>query len=100
MIIHTVSGEVRQLPEEEFLALFDTSVHEAIKANAAKEGVEAVICFENLDMWSSQFGLRTAMIVGPSCTYQLATLGPDFRLGDVPSRFQYPTAYWLIGDRK
>jgi hypothetical protein len=98
MIKHKVSGEVRELTGPEFLALFDTEVHEAIRRNAAKPGVEAVVCMENLDMCSSQFGARTAMIVGPGCTYQLSQIEtlPNFRLGDVPSRFQYPTAYWPI----
>lgn len=98
MIKHSVSGTVRELTEEQFLDLFDPEVHEAIRANARKDGVEAVVLMENLDFCSSQFGHRTALIVGPSCTYQLSQIEtlPNFRLGDVPSRFQYPTAYWPI----
>lgn len=102
MIKHKVSGTVRELTEAEFLALFDPEVHEAIRANARKDGVEAVICMENLDMWSSQLGHRTALIVGPGCTFQLKQIEtlPNFRLGDVPSRFQYPTAYWPVTTKK
>jgi len=98
---HSVSGEVRELNEAEFLALFDESVRADIRRKGTGDGVEAVVCFENLDMWSSNLGHRTAMIVGPGCTYQLAQIEtlPNFRLGDVPSRFQYPVAFWRSGNK-
>jgi hypothetical protein len=98
MIKHPVSGEVRELTEAEFLALFNPETHEAIREGARKDGVEAVVCMENLQMDSSAFGQRSALIVGPSCTYQLSQIEtlPNFRLGGVPSRFQYPTACWLV----
>lgn len=101
-IKHPVSGTLKELNEVEFLALFDPEVHETIRERANREGVEAVVCMEVLQMDSSCFGMRSALIVGPGCTLQLAEIEthPNFRLGDVPSRFQYPTAYWLVAPKE
>ena len=92
---HPISGVLKKLTETEFLDLFDPSVHDAILASANRyKDCEAIVCFENLQMDSSCFGDRAALVVGPSNTYTLAKiLEPGARLGDVPSRFQYPVAY-------
>ena len=94
-LVNPVSGKLKKLSEGEFLDLFDPEVHNAILASAAKPAdVEGIVCFETLDL-----GLvcrngpgRTALVVGPSNTFTLeqAAVG---HLGDVPSRFKYPTAY-------
>lgn len=86
---------MRQLKETEFLDLFDPSTHNAILAAAARyPDCEAIVCFENQQMDSSQFGNRAALVVGPSNSRTLADcLKEGARLGDVPSRFQYPVAY-------
>ena len=95
---HPVSGEVKELSKAQFLELFDPSVRGAIERNAAKPGVDAVVCFEVLQMDSSKFGHRQALIVGPGCTYKVSDIeGAGFRLGDVPSRFAYPVALWFSG---
>lgn len=91
-----VSGEIKELPQKEFLELFDPTVHSKIVANSCKPGVEAVVCLENLQMDSSNFGKRTALIVGPGCTYQLKHLEGEFRLGELPSTFQYPVSVWKL----
>ncbi len=93
---HPVSGEVRELSEAEFLALFDPALHEQIRRLTTRPGVEAVVCFENLDVGASEFGHRTALFMGPGCTYGLGEIENGCRLGDVPSRFQYPTAFWRL----
>ena len=38
---------------DDYLKLFDESVHDRIKASAKLEGATHLVCFENLDMWSS-----------------------------------------------
>jgi hypothetical protein len=91
-----VSGEIKELSQEEFLKLFDKEVHARIVANSLKPGVDAVVCLENLQMDSSHFGDRSALIVGPECTFQLKHLEGPFRLGELPSTFKYPTAIWKI----
>jgi hypothetical protein len=93
---HPVSGPVRELNETEFLGLFDASVRDRIKANSQKPGVDAVVCFENLQMDSSEFGKRSALIMGPGCSHALTEIETGGRLGDTPSRHQYPTALWRI----
>ena len=85
----------RHVKLEDLLRLFDEEVHGKIRGAALQEGVTHVVCFENLDMWSSQLGARTALVVGSKQSFTLEkVLGtPYFRLGDVPSRFKYPVAY-------
>jgi len=92
---HPVSGTIRKVTEVEFLDMFDVSVQNAIMASAARyRDCEALVCFENLQMDSSQLGARTALVVGPNNTLKLAQLEDGgTRLGDCPSRFQYPVAY-------
>ncbi|HYG24484.1 MAG TPA: hypothetical protein VEH04_17025 [Verrucomicrobiae bacterium] len=92
---NNISGEIKELTEDEFLDLFDPSVHEVLKVKSKLPGADAVVCFEVLDMSSSQCGHRTALVIGPGCTYQEGHL-VDARLGDVPSRFAYPVAIWRV----
>lgn len=92
---------VRHVSFEDFLKLFDEEVHGKIRASALQPGITHVVCFENLDMWSSNHGHRSSLVVGvkpagaeiPSWTLERVLSTPHFRLGDVPSRFQYPVAY-------
>ena len=78
--------QLKELSLDEFLNQFDESVHQAIKDKLERDGVEAVVMFENPDMWSSECGHRVAVIVGPSCTFQLDKMNQQTRYGDVPSR--------------
>lgn len=88
---------MKQLKETEFLDLFDPSIHDKILASAARyPDCEGIVCFENQDLGIvCRRGLeRKALVVGPSNTYTLSDCQkPGARLGDVPSRFQYPTFY-------
>lgn len=84
-----------ELPQAEYLRLFDPSVRDAVRASLQRPGVAAAICYEVLDMCSSQHGRRTSMICGPGCTYTLEQ-GLSHRLGDVPSRFAYPIHYTVV----
>lgn len=94
-----IGGEIRQLSMAEYLALFDESVHGAIKARFEMSGVHGSICCENLQMDSSAFGAKTAMIYGPGCTFNsLRHAAINVRLGTVPSVFQYPVAYYTKED--
>lgn len=96
-LTNPISGEIKELSKDEFLALFDPSVHGAILLAAKTVKAEAVVCMENLQMDSSRFGDRVALCVGAECTYQIAHCEQaGFRLGDLPSRFQYPVAIWRI----
>ena len=90
-----VPGKLKELSIGDFLDLFDDSVRSKIVAAGSRyPDKQAIVCFENLDMWSSNLGHRSAVVVGPSTSWTLEkVVEPGFRLGDVPSRFQYPVAY-------
>lgn len=80
---------------DDFLQLFAEDLHGKIRGFALKDGVTHVVCFENLDMWSSELGQRSAVIVGSKQTHSIESIldTPYSRIGDVPSRFRYPVAY-------
>ncbi|MDE2097277.1 MAG: hypothetical protein KGL39_08550 [Patescibacteria group bacterium] len=93
---HPITGTIKEVSQTEFLRLFVPEVHQAILANAQKLGVEAVVCFENLQMASSHYGERTVLIMGAGCSYPLDQIQQGIRLGQTPSTFQYPTTLWRI----
>ncbi len=84
---------LREVSKEEFWKLFDASVHASLDAQWRREDVSHLVCFTCGDMWSSLCGHRTALAIGPSCTYKTMDESRENRLGDVPSRFQYPTEF-------
>jgi hypothetical protein len=92
-----VSGEIKELEKAEFLELFVKELHGQIERIAQRPGVDAVVCFETaaLEVIADRGYGRRAMVVGPECQYQMAHL-ENARLGDVPSRFQYPKYIWII----
>lgn len=91
-----VSGEIRELTEQEFFALFDSDTHRFIReAMDRYPDCDAVVCFESLDLGlvARQGPGRQCLVVGPSNTWKLEDLETR-HLGDVPSRFKYPVAMW------
>jgi hypothetical protein len=78
---------------DEFLALFDPSVHDIIRNNLKPKGVSGVVCYDNIQLDSLHFGARSAFIYGPTCTYKDLETCLGGRIGETPSRFQYPTLY-------
>lgn len=78
---------------EEFLKLFSEEVHNLILQNFARVDVNGLVCFENQTLDSSSLGRRTAMIVGPGCTYKSHEDCIGKHLYDLPSQRQYPTVY-------
>lgn len=106
-MVHDITGLKPVMPQaknvitakhvslDDYLSLFDKSVHEKILATLEFDGATHVVCFENLDMWSSQFGHRTSIVVGSKQGQSLEKVltTPYARIGEVPSRFQYPVAY-------
>ncbi len=84
---------IKRVTMEEFMALFaDAETQRQIKASMQRfPDATGVVCFENQDMCSSHLGHRSAMIVGPSNTYTGIDVCDGHHLGDLPSRFQWPT---------
>ena len=91
------SPRLKEITVEELLKLFDPSVHDSIRRIAAKPGVTDLVVFENLQMDSSRFGDRSAVIVGPGCTYKSLEEIAGLHLGDLPSQRKYPVAFARCG---
>ncbi len=77
------------LEVDEFMSLFDPSVHDTIKTKAREYSPEYLVCFENLDMCSSRLGERTCLCVGPNNSVQVLDNLPP-HINDLPSMRQYP----------
>jgi hypothetical protein len=83
---------------EELKSLFDPSVHDALERLARI--ARYIVVYQNLDFWSSRFGERSALRVGPGCSVESLEQALSIWLGDLPSERQYPVAYWEREERK
>jgi hypothetical protein len=77
---------------DELKAMFDPSVHGALEQLA--RDARHIVVYEVLDFWSSRFGHRTALKVGPGCSIKSLEQALQIWLGDLPSERQYAVAYW------
>ena len=77
---------------DEVKAMFDPSVHGALEQLA--RDARYVVVYEVIDFWSSRFGNRTAIKVGPGCSIETLEQALQIWLGDLPSERQHPVAYW------
>ena len=93
-----VGGEIKVMEWAEFAQLFDPAIHPDILKAAELPGTSALVCFENLDLSSSELGRRSCLAVGPmrARTEQQAL---ESHLGMTPSRFQYPVAIHRLKPR-
>lgn len=78
---------------QEFLQLFDESLHDKIRAACRDKQATHIVCFECLQLDSSWAGRRAALVVGPSCAYRTVEETHGKWLNDLPSQRQYPV-YW------
>jgi len=76
---------------DEVKAMFDPSVHDALEQLA--QSARWIVVYKVLDFWSSRFGHRTALKVGPGCQVETLEQALQIWLGDLPSERQYPVAY-------
>jgi len=77
---------------EELKSLFDPSVHSALEQLA--RDARWVVVYQVLDPWSSWYGERSALRVGPGCSIESLEEALQIWLGDLPSQRQHPVAYW------
>jgi hypothetical protein len=100
MINNMIGGEVKLVSKAQLFALFSPHMQDELEEKWTADGVTGFVCFENLQMDSSEAGKRTAYAFGAGMTYdsakQLVREVP--RLGDAPSRFQYPVSYCVKYD--
>lgn len=85
--------EIAELDERTFLAFFDPEVHTMLRVRHQFPGVEATVCCQVLALDSSSAGRKSALVVGPGCTFGLDEV-PEIVLGATPSVFAYPVAIW------
>ena len=83
---------IKEVTAKELLERFGGSEND-VKATAKKLKATAMVLMENLQMDSSMFGTKVILMLGPSLTYKTIADIEGQRLGDVPSRFQYPTMW-------
>ena len=95
MLTNRIGGTVRQLDKAEFYNLLDFDLHDTVARMLLHEGTTGMVVFENLDLCSSQCGNRSFMVYGPSRENKVIEDLLSQHLGDVPSRFQYPVAYYI-----
>ena len=90
---------MQQLKVHEFFKLFDPEVHQDIINSVRKyPDAEAVVVFENVAFDSSQFGRRSALVVGPSNTFTSVEFCKGRWLYDLPSQRQYPQSFIPAAD--
>ena len=83
---------------EELKSMFDPSVHGALEQLA--RDARYVVVYQNIDFWSSRFGERSALKVGPGCSIESLEQALNVWLEDLPSERQYPVAYWEGGKER
>jgi hypothetical protein len=87
---------LKELNKDELLALFDESVRDALEAQMRKPGVEAVVIFECVQMDSSSFGNRTALIVGDPYTFKSVEACEGKWIKDLPSQREYAQSFYRV----
>lgn len=90
-----VSGEITVTVWNDVLKMADQTLRDQLTAMATGDGVAGVMVYECIDLSSKRLGHKSFMIFGPGCTYKTIEEAAAGRLGDVPSRFQYPKYVWL-----
>jgi hypothetical protein len=83
---------MKQLSLPELLELFDPEVHQRLESLSSRPGASLVV-YESRDLSSSRLGDRTALLVGPGCTYSSVAEAPAW-LGDLPSERQQAIAFF------
>jgi len=84
---------------DELLGMFDPDIHERLRTLINREGVAALVVFENRQLDSSAAGARSAVAVGPGCSHHSVAAVKKLWLNDLPSQRQYPVAYAVRPDQ-
>jgi hypothetical protein len=87
--MNDTTTKLEELDLASFLAKFDDSVREALLIKLQNDGVDALVGFENVNLSSSALGARTALTVGPGCTYKSVAEVEGQHLNDLPSQRMY-----------
>lgn len=89
-----LGGSVDQVSWDILINMVSEDHQRRLTDMAARHDVEGVTAFRVEQMDSSAYATLHFLIYGPGCTYKTIEVLAAGRLGDVPSRFAYPFAYW------
>lgn len=76
--------------------LYTPEVQQEILKRVKETGATHLVLFEVLDLGSPNLGHCAILMIGPGMTYKSIKEVIGKHLGDVPSRFMYPTAWAAI----
>lgn len=94
---NTIGGEVRKLDTlDEVKRFLDEDIRDKVDDLIERLQPEFLVIYRNEDMWSSQHGRIHVLGVGPNLTIKTLKDAVNGRLGDAPSRFAYPFAYYEL----
>lgn len=90
---------IKQLSATEFLEQFSPHLaHPIVGKLPLHPDAVAVVCFENCTLDSTACGERTAVIVGPSNTFESVEACEGKWLNDLPSQRQHPVTFATAED--
>lgn len=90
---------MKEITFERLLKLFDESTHADLRRLAKRPDVSHLVVFENRQLDSSRAGDRTAVIIGPGCSYKTLDAVRGLHLHDLPSQRQYPASYVVLDNQ-
>lgn len=98
-IKNSIQGAVTPIDRDTLYSFAHANAVPALTDSLTLPGTDGCVVFENLDFCSPEFGHRTFVVFGPQRTYKTLEELCAGHLGDVPSRFEYATRYYLKGAR-
>lgn len=87
-----------EMTYDELLEQFHENVHQQIKESVERNRGTHVVMAVNQQLDSSRCGEKTAMCVGPDCTYKTPDECEGKWLNDLPSQRQYFTHFAEVGE--
>lgn len=84
---------MREEPFCKMLEDFGESIHQRLKDTFLSDETEGFVVFECVQMDSSHFGERTAVVFGPHRTLKRPEDAEGKWLNDLPSQRQYPSYF-------
>ena len=83
---------MKRISAQEFLEIFNPSVHAKIAARLREDKSVAVVCFQTADLSASRV-LSSALGVGPNNTFHTVADTEGRYIGDLPSQRQYAESW-------
>ncbi len=91
---NAIGGDIVKVGYYELLRLASPEIEHLIMAGCTRKGADGYAVFRVEQMDSSAYGKISFMLFGPGCTYKTIDEVAGRHLGQTPSQFAYPFAYW------